>query len=263
MRKKKERRARGIMSNQPGRSDKEQDCKKETKDSPQPIMVVETASSKKDAEKGTGNGHNAENPYPRFRWQKFKNWISKITIAEALMLLLTGAIAYASITYTEYAKLQWKTMKRQLDDSEAGQRGILVVENFSPTLKTGNPGQGEFIEGEFKVTNVGHSVADQINIARVINLSRQVPPPPVRNFDKAVFPNIAQNGPTLPEGKSLEVPFGYQVGLWDEVVAGRAYVEIDILIAYRDVFGRYHTYPGCFRYAPDYREFRQCPAESQ
>jgi len=117
------------------------------------------------------------------RWARFKEWASKITVAEAGMLLLTLAIAGSSIAYTKYAKRQWKVMGNQLREmqksNEMERRRAEDQEEAVVRLHTYGLAVGDYVEhvnavnsGKFKARNVeGHvdvSLNDASNIAHKI-----------------------------------------------------------------------------------------------
>jgi hypothetical protein len=66
------------------------------------------------------------------RWNRFKEWAAKISVAEVGMLFLTFAIAASSFFYTKYAKRQWKVMSHQLEQMQADSR--TSDQHFQDTL---------------------------------------------------------------------------------------------------------------------------------
>jgi hypothetical protein len=79
-----------------------------------PAPVTHTAESKESGTKSAGERKETANLEQISRWSRFKEWLSKITVAEVGMLLLTVAIAGSSIVYTKYAKRQWRVMRDTL-----------------------------------------------------------------------------------------------------------------------------------------------------
>lgn len=75
-----------------------------------PVPVMQTAESGEERPKGTEQSNGPASLHEVSRMNRLKEWASKITIAEAGMLLLTIAIAWSSIVYTKYAKRQWRAM---------------------------------------------------------------------------------------------------------------------------------------------------------
>jgi hypothetical protein len=81
-----------------------------------PVSAVNTVESNKEDPKGTENGRSAARLQQVSKLSGFKKWLFKITAAEVGMLLLTGAIVYATFQYTKYARRQWTVMRDQLPE---------------------------------------------------------------------------------------------------------------------------------------------------
>jgi hypothetical protein len=95
---------------------KEERTEEKGDDTHPPIPVIHTAESGEEGPKGEEQSENATALHHIPFLSRAKNWASKITIAEAGMLLLTIAIAWSSIVYTKYARRQWNVMRDQLPD---------------------------------------------------------------------------------------------------------------------------------------------------
>src|SRR5262249_44942898 len=134
----------------------------------------------------------------------------------AVYTLYTIKMYSANKEAADAAKSAAETASRQLLDYETATSARLIFEEFNPTLTMGKPGQGMLINGSFKITNVGGSIAREIYIAQSIWGSMRSPDP-----DPEFEPIPAPNGPSLAIQKSLEIPVGTQVGQWERVEHGQ------------------------------------------
>lgn len=66
--------------------------------------------------------NKSQEPKNVSRLATFKKWLTTITVAEVFMVVFTAIIAWATITYTEYAKGQWSVMRDQLEEIRKGAR---------------------------------------------------------------------------------------------------------------------------------------------
>jgi flagellar hook-basal body complex protein FliE len=118
--------------NQEDREPQEQDADSKSKSAPPPVLAADTRESEKHARGSTGQCQKSAPLYQIARWDRFKEWASKITIAEAGMLLLTLVIAGSSIIYTIYAHRQWKVMSGQLSETQRARHA--ADKSFAETL---------------------------------------------------------------------------------------------------------------------------------
>jgi hypothetical protein len=168
--------------------------------------------------------------------------------------LATVAIVCLTFVYVLYSKKQWETMLRQLNDYEVSTAAHLIIEDFDPTLTMGEPGQGMFIRGSFKVTNDGSSVAREIYFARQDQGSKMPP-----HLLSELKPLPVPNGPSLGQGKSIEFPVGIQAGQWDAVENGKWFVSFQLAVSYRNIFGEPAITPVCLMYYYQIKKLRPCP----
>jgi hypothetical protein len=196
------------------------------------------------------------------------------SIKRAAWSAFFAASIYAGIaTYQAYLmRAANSATQRQLDDVEASTSARLIIEDFKPTLKMGEPGQGMLIDGAFTITNVGGTVADDIYFTDTLWSNYRIPgplgaatPPPDTGGLPGVLGMSSTSGsmhyPSLAPGKSLEYPVGTQVGQWAQVEVGKWFVGDFITVTYRTIFPNNPsiTFQDCFMY--DYRAkgFFRCP----
>src|SRR4051812_48620308 len=76
------------------------------------------------------DGHPAHNSEHITRRPKFWRWLIDVKSSNVASVLLTIAIAGATVYYAVYSKRQWQVVKRQADDAEAVQGARLSFEDF-------------------------------------------------------------------------------------------------------------------------------------
>ena len=103
------------MNENDGKPEEER-CEEEGGNTHPPVPVIDTAKSAKEAAKSADQTEEATALQTISRWDRFREWFLKITVAEAGMLLLTLVIAGSGIYYTKYAKRQWRVMRDQLPE---------------------------------------------------------------------------------------------------------------------------------------------------
>lgn len=167
--------------------------------------------------------------------------------------LATVAIVVLTCYYVKYAKKQWETMQRQLEDSEILDAAKLTVADFTPQIDDLGNGMAD-ISGDIVVKNVGPTVAQQINEARGIGDSR-VPPAPLTNLK----PIPAENGPWIGPGDTRKFHVEFREVDWNGVQNGTWYLSIFEAFSYRDVFGKVEVVPACFMYFRRSKQFGPCP----
>lgn len=81
----------------------------------------------------TANHQNkSQNPKKISHLADFKEWITRITVAEVFTIIVTAVIAWATITYTGYAKRQWRVMRDQLKEMRGtGKQTDKLIEQAS------------------------------------------------------------------------------------------------------------------------------------
>jgi hypothetical protein len=96
-------------------------------------------SGKSQITKSKSQGHDTENRENKTkelkkasRRARLKKWFIDISLADVLMILFTGMIAYATFTYTGYAKRQWRVMRDQLKEMRGtGKQTDRLIEQAS------------------------------------------------------------------------------------------------------------------------------------
>ena len=97
----------------------EEDGDSKSKNAPAPILAIDARESEKHAPEGKGQCEKAAPLHQVTRWDRFKKWLSGITIGEVGMLILTGVIATSTYYYTKYASGQWNAMERGLTQQQS------------------------------------------------------------------------------------------------------------------------------------------------
>lgn len=225
----------------------------------------ETPETQKGAREPATESGNATNLQPPTCWQKCRKWISRTKATEVVMVVLTAGIVYATFSYTHYASLQWKTMDRQLRDSEALQSAKLVIEDFNPTITVKD--DTALITGTLKITNAGQSVATQLYINRgSFGVNRSFVPKGIvmePDWLSKLKPIPLSSGPSIVAGHTLDYPITESEVSWTEVQSGKWVDGFTIAVSYRDIFERPQIVAACFQYYPDQRilGFRRCPVK--
>jgi hypothetical protein len=227
-----------AMRNQREGTDEQKGSGGETKYGPERVSIADAEGSENSTEKDSSQSNNSENltpPPPPSRWHKFKEWAPG-NITEIVMVFLTFGIVYATFSYAHYAKLQWKTMDRQLTDYEDAMSARLSIENFSV-------GGEDKTQLSIIIANRGNSMAlnivsggrggpvengpvnlDEINRSMDEMDKEMIYPPPTNG-------QSLQAGGTTSDGMRIE--------------KGR-YWWWGVEFAYMDIFGHEHTVTGCW-----------------
>lgn len=223
--------------NEENRKIEEENSEEKGSDTHPPIPVVHTAESEEDGPKGAKNGQSAQSLQKVPRLSRIKQWMFKITAAEVGMLLLTGAIVYATFQYTKYAKRQWRTMQRQLDDGESAQAARLVVENFKTEVGQSAGQNLVQVFYSFDLKNAGQTVANQIFVGNGTGGCPDVNTVPVGGAGSLAAGTVqAHSHLTMGSWNGHD-------GTLDPV---QSKTLISISLGWTDVFGHHHASIECF-----------------
>ncbi len=213
-----------------------------------PILAIDTEESNKCASNRTVHSENATGLHDISSWGRFKEWFSKITIAEAGMLLLTLAIAVSSGIYTLYAKRQWKVMT----ESNRINRTATVIANRAwakPSFVGPEPDLIKIKELSFpwKVENIGNTPTGPMTIDVVLEIVDVKKEPSFEYSSKhthmitgTLFPKEEFQFPATlfrpdhSEGQLTDPEF-------QQLKNGQSYLATFGMITYNDSFGFHQT----------------------
>lgn len=194
-------------------------------------------------------------------------WKSQV-LWQAIGAIATIAAFGAGAFYVHYAHKQAVAMneavsqtKRQIDDAEAVQRAQLVIEDFTvDSVRGSNETQHH---SKFTLRNVGHTVADEINIGYSsgwgMGLTQEREKGSLESNAKIIRPdpagwslgandNRAMSGATSGEGNAA----------YDAVLKGAAALHFQIFVAYRDIFGKPRLTSDCLYFNASAQKFTPC-----
>lgn len=175
--------------------------------------------------------HDPENPAEAWRMILRKTDFH----SAAITAIATAVMAFTTICYTAVSCQQWKTMDRQLTDSENAQSAQLVIEDFKGTFVVTSADQYQ-INSTFDVRNAGPTAANEIGF-----VNSSCPPPRISPFasGQSLGPGVIHPFPGPGVGGQIS-------GLKKE---GNGYfTSFCFAISYRDIFGRPHLTPDCIVY---------------
>jgi hypothetical protein len=191
-----------------------------------------------------------------WRWW---NALKETANTNRAIAVATMFIAGATCIYTYYAGKQSRAMRGQLEEMQRQLKDTRAFESarlVSDFSATASPEQPIHVQGSFKIRNAGNTVASDIFIQTGNGVSRAPP----RFPNTPPTPNA--NGPSLaPSSPPLEVPFDFAWGT--DVLGSKTYVEVDISVSYRDIFGDSHILSDCRYYYAPRRKFVPCPSSHQ
>jgi hypothetical protein len=205
--------------------------------------------------------------------QRGRRWLNEAN------LVLSAVIACATICYTIYAAMQWRTMKRQADDTEAMQAAHLTFEEFQATIL---PGPNFVVDVSVTLRNNGSTVADDIDFNLewgTVNLRYKPDPEPAEeNLKGNLRPTPNLTGPSLGPDKTRI--YQRQVGqsLSPSVEADRPGLGqtttqdvqqeneqffITFIVSYNDIFGHGHVTTDCMTYNVSTKSWVSAPNNRQ
>jgi len=235
--------------NQEAREPQEQDADSKSKSGTAPILAVNARESEKRAPESTGECEKSTSLHQVANWDRFKKWASKITVAEAGMLLLTFVIAGSSIVYTVYAQRQWKAMSGQLTQMQAGERPYIGISEITGKEVNGGAAFLVLLKNFGKIPGFKFSVdwKFSINGVDLTPLSQQGP-----SRTLTIYPGANQ---------ALHVAIGEPK--WTGIASGRDTLGLQVTTSYRGP-SEEQQYAECSEWVYDralgaFRELGECP----
>ncbi len=211
---------------------------------PQVMLTEAKSANDKPAKESAGKEDDAETLQQQSvsLMGRFKNWITTVTVAEVVTVLLTATIAVTTIHYTGYSKKQWQTMERQLDGMKKDQRPWMKVRT---QILAPIPKQGTAVTLGVTVANTGKTPAKGVDAKFYIEK--------VRNGEEPQLSNAAQvasytTGVLFPNEFNPPSPISYPFlnkSEFEDFKEARLFLVIYGRAGYKDFFGTSHWTDFC------------------
>ncbi len=212
------------------------------------------------------------NPPAARRHRTLKQKWALISLPNKLMVIATVVIAAATLVNVVVARAMWREMQkstvqvgRQIDDFEAAQRAVLVLEVYAVTdpIEVGKP-----VQLQCTIVNLGTTAATDIAISEAgaggvaapwITDSHSLRP----KFDIPIpangIPRPADVGGGESLGPNQPRDCSKTIGPLDaDTVEGKYWINSTISISYRDMFGKAYILNDCLILPPKGQRFRHC-----
>ncbi len=178
--------------------------------------------------------------------------------------------------YAVFAGLQWYTMRESLNETMANERAWLSVEDLKLVNLPDVP------DVTFKVENAGNTPASRVSAVSSQAIQRLLADGDEPSFEGTITePILTETEPTLAQGKTRAYDFQVvramplsafppkiQASLrkgpqFTDVLAGKAVLQVQIIVTYYDIFGHPHLTTNCIAYSATHGAPHPCEGGHQ